>query len=90
MSARLKLGMPEIEETSTTCIILVTLANDAWAGLIVDTVRDVVDISSADFEPPPSIAGRGNEVIGLAKSGERVKIILDVEVLLADINAYTA
>jgi purine-binding chemotaxis protein CheW len=89
ISARLKLGMPEIEDTPETCIILITLAGDAWAGLIVDTVRDVVDINTSDVEPPPSMAGGGgNEVIGLAKHGERVKILLDVETLLANVVSY--
>ena len=89
VSARLKLGMMEIEETPETCIILITLAGDAWAGLIVDTVRDVIDINTDDIEPPPSVAGGGgNEVIGLAKTGDHVKILLNVEDLLADVVAY--
>ncbi len=89
ISARMRLGMMEVEETPATCIILVTLAGDAWAGLIVDTVRDVVDINNADIEQPPSVAGGGmSEVIGLAKNGGRVKILLDVDKLLGDIAAY--
>lgn len=89
VSARLKLGMMEIDETPETCIILVTLAGTAWAGLIVDTVRDVVDIRSAEIEPPPPLAGSGgSEVIGLAKNGEKVKILLDVEELLSEVVEY--
>jgi purine-binding chemotaxis protein CheW len=89
ISARAKLGMPEIEDTPATCIILVRLDNSSWAGLIVDTVRDVIDISSAEIEPPPSLGNFGdNEVIGLAKSGDKVKILIDVEVTLADVAQY--
>lgn len=89
ISARAKLGMPEIEDTPETCIILVRLNNSSWAGLIVDTVRDVIDISANEIEPPPTLGDYGdNEVIGLAKRGEKVTILIDVEVTLADVIHY--
>lgn len=89
VSARLKLGMYEVEDTPETCIILVTLSDSASAGLIVDTVRDVIDIADAEIEEPPSLGGYGgSEVIGLAKSGEKVKILLDVKNLLAEVVEY--
>ncbi len=89
ISARLRLGMMEVEPTPATCIILVTLTGDAWAGLIVDTVRDVVDINNADIEPPPPVAGGGrSEVIGLAKTGKHVKILIDIEKMLGEVAEY--
>ena len=86
ISARLKLGMEEVEYTSETCIILVTLQN-SWAGLIVDTVRDVIDILESQIEDAPKVGGGGSneEIIGLAKIGKNVKILLDIEKTLSDI-----
>lgn len=85
ISARLKLGMYEIEYTSETCIILVQLRN-SWAGLIVDTVRDVIDIWDRQIEDPPQIGSHGDdEVIGLAKLDKKVVILLDIEKTLSDI-----
>ena len=89
ISMRARIGMPEIEDTPETCIILVRLNSGAWAGMIVDTVRDVIDIGAADIEPPPAIGSfNNNEVIGLAKSGSKVKILIDVEVVLSDLTGY--
>ena len=83
--------MPETEDTPETCIILVRLNSGAWAGMIVNTVRDVIDIPADEIEPPPEIGGFGNsEVIGLAKSGGKVKILVDVEAILAELTEYVA
>jgi Chemotaxis signal transduction protein len=88
ISARLKLGMYEVEDTPETCIILVTLKN-AWAGMIVDTVRDVIDIKGEEIEPPPAMGGFDErEVIGLAKSGDKVKILIDIDETLSEVSNY--
>lgn len=85
ISARARLGMPEVEYTSETCIILVTLRT-SWAGLIVDTVRDVIDIWENQIEDPPQMGNfSDDEVIGLAKIGKNVKILLDIEKTLSDV-----
>jgi purine-binding chemotaxis protein CheW len=89
ISMRAKIGLPEIEDTAETCIILVRLDSGPWAGMIVDTVRDVVDIAAADIEPPPTLGSfESNEIIGLAKSGSKVKILLDVETVLAELTSF--
>lgn len=90
ISARAKIGMSEIEDTPETCIILVRLDNGSWAGMIVDTVRDVIDIGPEEIEPPPEMGRFGDtEVTGLAKSGSKVKILVDVEVILSDLTRFS-
>lgn len=85
ISARARLGMYEIDYTSETCIILVTLRN-SWAGMIVDTVRDVVDILESQIEDAPQMGNYSDdEVIGLAKIDKSVKILLDIEKTLAEV-----
>lgn len=85
ISARLKLGMYEVDYTSETCIILVSLPN-SWAGFIVDTVRDVIDIIESQVEDAPQIGGGNNgDIIGLAKVGDNVIILLDIEKTLSDV-----
>lgn len=89
INARAKIGMPEIDDTHETCIILVRLNCGAWAGMIVDTVRDVIDIDGTEIEPPPDIGQNGgNGVIGLAKSDGKVKILIDVELVLSELTEY--
>lgn len=85
ISARARLGMPEVEYTSETCIILVTL-RASWAGMVVDTVRDVIDIYENQIEDSPKMGNYSDdEVIGLAKIGNRVKILLDIDKTLAEV-----
>lgn len=89
ISARARIGMHEIEDTPETCIILVRFESGGWAGMIVDTVRDVVDIASDEIEPPPAVnCFSDSEVLGLAKIGGAVKILIDVNVLFAALSEY--
>ncbi len=62
-----------------TCVIVVNLA-DASVGLIVDTVKEVLEIDEADISPSPKVAaGTSNQYIAaLGKVGEDVVILLDV------------
>ncbi|WP_283607802.1 chemotaxis protein CheW [Faecalispora anaeroviscerum] len=51
---RLKLSKPELEYSDQTSIV-VTQSEDATIGLIVDSVDDVTDISTADVNETPSL-----------------------------------
>ncbi len=84
ISARLKLGMMEVEYTPETCIILVTL-KDTWMGLVVDTVRDVIDIWENQIEDPPQVSSSDNgEIVGIAKINKKVIILLDIDKAVGD------
>ena len=85
IDTRTKFGMPERESTSETCIIVVDVASKS-IGLLVDTVKEVMDISEGQIEPPPRFgAGAGNEfVCGLGKIGDQVKILLDIDRVVGD------
>lgn len=53
LDVRLKFGLPEIEYTDKTCIII--LENDGMqVGLIVDSVREVASIRDEELAPPPT------------------------------------
>jgi purine-binding chemotaxis protein CheW len=80
---RLKFGMPEIERTEQTCVIVVNVGREI--GIIVDTVSEVLDISGQNIEPPPVIDGSLDTsfILGMGKVGEAVKILLDIDTVLA-------
>ena len=82
---RTRFGKPEIPYTSRTCIIIVTVDDDS-VGIIVDRVADVEDIHSGDISATPeSRAVNTNAFIQyMIRSGDDVKMILDVEKLLGD------
>jgi purine-binding chemotaxis protein CheW len=83
MDVRLRFKMPEREYDDRTCTVVVNV-NGASVGLVVDTVREVVDIPENFIELPPEVAEASTQgyIKGLGKVGDEVKILLDVEKLL--------
>jgi purine-binding chemotaxis protein CheW len=80
---RLKFGLPEIEYTQRTCIIVVQVEGQAGrvsTGIVVDGVSEVLTLQSADIEDTPDF-GMGAAtpyLLGLAKIKGKVKILLDI------------
>lgn len=56
IDVRLKLGLPEIEYTDKTCIIILEIDNNQ-IGLVVDSVREVAAITEHDMANPPNGSG---------------------------------
>lgn len=81
---RLKFDLEEIEHTEETCIIVVDVGKEI--GIIVDTVSEVLDIAVKDIEPPPSMGGSVDTsfILGMGKVGDAVKILLDIDRVLAN------
>jgi len=82
---RLKFGMQQIEYTSETCIVVVNL-NEVLIGVIIDKVKEVLDIHQNDIEPTPNFGSSVNTdfILGIGKVGESVKILLNIERILSD------
>ena len=81
---RLKFGLPAGDAHISTCTIVVRVQG-VQIGLIVDNVSEVVAIADADIEDAPSF---GHDVdtdflLGIGKSGGRVKLLLDIECVLS-------
>lgn len=85
MDMRLRFGMEERAYDERTVVIVLDLS-DGPLGLIVDGVREVLDIP-ADNIDPPSRLGRstGRSVVcGLGRVADHVVILIDVHALLGD------
>ncbi len=85
---RAKFGMEAAEVTDETCIIVVEIAHGARkfsTGIIVDHVQEVLDIAGRDIEAAPQFAGAvgADFILGMAKVGASVKILLDIDRVLA-------
>jgi purine-binding chemotaxis protein CheW len=83
----------EVQQTQDVCIIVVQVRG-LQMGIVVDRVSEVVTVKAEDIEPPPSF---GVEVptdflLGIAKSQERVKLLLDIDHVLTttDMNLAVA
>ena len=88
IDTRTKFGMPEKEATPETCIIVVD-AGGTSIGLLVDTVKEVLDIREEQIEDPPHF-GMGVDagfVRGLGKIGDQVKMLLDIDQVVGDFGA---
>lgn len=81
---RLKFGMPPIEYTRETCIIVVNV-HDLLLGIVVDTVAEVLDIIEKDIDPPPTFgsAVKTDFILGMGKVKGKVKILLDIDRVLS-------
>jgi purine-binding chemotaxis protein CheW len=86
---RMKFMLDQMEYTQRTCIIVVQVrlaSGTTQMGLIVDGVSEVLNVAGADIEDTPDF-GNGVHtpyVLGLAKVKGKVKILLDIDKLLAE------
>lgn len=93
---RLKFGMPEMDYGQRTCIIVVEPrgASQGPMGIIVDEVSEVLSLAETDVQDTPDFGSgvRTPFLLGMAKVRDRVKILLDIDQVLAtaDLSALRA
>lgn len=88
MDLRLRFSMPEIDHTDRTCIVVVEMEGPGGAvittGIVVDSVSEVLNIKADAIEDTPSLGASVDTryILGMAKVGESVKILLDIDRVL--------
>jgi purine-binding chemotaxis protein CheW len=85
---RVKFGIETMEHTDKTCIIVVEVTSreqKVMIGTLVDSVSEVLNIKEADIEDAPNFGSHlnTNYILGMAKTGERVKILLEIDRVLS-------
>ena len=82
---RTKFGMPTIEYTLFTVIVVVVI-QEKIMGLVVDAVSDVLNIDKKDIQLPPQFGAKVDVSFlnGIGKSGEKLIALLDMDKLLSD------
>jgi len=85
---RAKFGMDTTDVTDQTCIIVVEIAQGQRTfstGMVVDRVQEVLDIAGEDIEEAPQFgaAVETDFILGMGKIGDTVKILLDIDKVLA-------
>jgi purine-binding chemotaxis protein CheW len=85
-----RFGRPAKETTKRTCIVIIeTQAGDGerqhQMGLIVDAVSEVLEIPSAEIEPPPEFGAkiRTDFISGMGKVNGKFVVMLDVDRILS-------
>ena len=80
---RARIGLPHVDPAPTTRILVMN-TSDGFIGAIVDVVAEVASVPQVNVTPPPPLF-RGlaaHFVRGIAKVGEQLVVILDVDRVL--------
>ncbi|MCI0471710.1 MAG: chemotaxis protein CheW [Candidatus Aminicenantes bacterium] len=86
---RLKFAMAEADYSERTCIIVVEISGGTGRlliGIIVDSVSEVLNVKGADIEDTPAFGAQlsTDYILGMAKIGGSVKILLDIDRVLVN------
>jgi len=90
LDLRAKFGLAATTCHDRSCIVVVqvkaTGLPDALAGLLVDAVDEVIHLAEQDIEPTPDFGRRldAGLLLGIAKVKQTVKMLLDLDRLMAD------
>jgi purine-binding chemotaxis protein CheW len=79
-----RFGLPSIEETETTRVIVVEVEGRS-VGAVVDSASQVVRVPANQFEPAPPVMGKaaGELITGVGKMEGKLIIMLDVGKILS-------
>ena len=88
LDLRLILGMPSIEKTIDTCVIIAEVQVDGESlhlGMLADSVQEVIDVNPSQIGPPPKLGSMldTNFIRGMGKRVEGFFIILNVDQVLS-------
>jgi purine-binding chemotaxis protein CheW len=81
---KLKFGLPQTEQKTTTRIIVMEIARDddlLVIGALADSVKEVIEMNTDQIEAAPEIGTRWNKdlIKGVGKHNEEFIIILDID-----------
>jgi purine-binding chemotaxis protein CheW len=84
---RLRFGIPAMDYTDRSCIVVVEMKGESGTvliGIVVDAVSEVLNIKEADIEDTPTFGVKLNTdyILGMAKMDNGVKILLDIDRVL--------
>jgi len=88
IALRVRFGMEAVEYTDRTCIIVVEISANTgimMIGIVVDAVSEVLNIKEETIEDTPRFGSEidTNYILGMAKTEGSVKILLDIDKVLA-------
>jgi purine-binding chemotaxis protein CheW len=84
MDLRRKFQLPNGNYNRQSCIIILEI----WSrqvGVVVDSVREVLDFRSKQIEPPPEIGGQSYNpcIVGIGKLTDRIVILCEPNLILS-------
>jgi purine-binding chemotaxis protein CheW len=81
---RIKFNFAKAEYNEFTVVIILNVGARV-VGIVVDGVSDVITLGAADIKPAPSLGNNADtsHIIGFGTLDERMRILMDVERLMA-------
>lgn len=86
---RAKFNIEKITDTQKTVIVVLELRTDkdnsVIMGIIIDEVKEVLDIPAKDIEKTPNLGKNVNTdfIMGVCKSGNSIKMLLNIAKVLS-------
>ena len=85
---RVRFAMPSAEFNAITVVIVLSLRTaegQRECGIVVDSVRDVVDIAIDSIRPAPSMNGRDSTefIDGITTTGDQMLLLFNADYLLS-------
>lgn len=89
MRIKLNLGKPRYDQFTAVIILGV---GGRVVGIVVDSVSDVTTLSAQQIKQPPTFGTlfESSYLIGIGSIEDRLVILVDIEMLMADDTAYLA
>lgn len=85
IDVRLRFAKEAREYNDRTCTIVIEV-KDIIVGLVVDAMAEVISIDEENIVPPPQLNScRQKYIKGVGKAGDNVKLVLDCERFLSDV-----
>ena len=88
INARLKFGLPEANDTVTSCIVVLDIEMDGQnvtLGAVVDAVQEVIEITPEEIQPAPSIGTKFKSefINGMVKVNDQFIMVLNLDLVFS-------
>lgn len=88
INARSKFGLPDCEDTISSCIIVLDIEFENQSiilGAVVDAVHEVMEINPEDIQPAPSIGTKYKSefIQGMVKANDQFIMVLDLDLVFS-------
>lgn len=88
IDSRIKFGMPVVQDTINTCIIVMVVkveGQDITLGAIVDSVQEVMEIDNSQMQEMPTIGSKYKSefIEGMVKRDDQFIMILNIDALFS-------
>jgi purine-binding chemotaxis protein CheW len=82
---RRRFGLPDMARTLDSRVVVVQ-AGERAIGLLADSAREVRNISSEDFQPPPELIAEQSSgyVMKVARAGDRLLMLIDFRKVIGE------